>query len=52
MIVGRFMMYWRYFLLKNYISAGLFGSLFGLAYSPFYLAPKIDKYRLNLMLLS
>lgn len=49
-IGGRYMLFKRYYLLKNYVNSVLLGSLFGVCYSPFFLSAKIDQYRLTLML--
>lgn len=32
----------NYYIFKDYLKAAITGSAFGMAYSPFYLAPKID----------
>jgi hypothetical protein len=39
----RFCIWKRYYLLKNYIHSSLYGSIFGLAYSPYFLSKKVDE---------
>jgi hypothetical protein len=48
--LGRFTIYKRHYLLKNYVNSLLLGSMLGAAYSPIFLVPKIDKHRLGLLL--
>lgn len=51
LLVGcRYMLSNRFYQLKNYLNSFLIGSIFGLCYSPAFLALKIDKYRLNQLL--
>lgn len=50
MILSRYMIFSRYYLLKNYVNSLLIGSLLGLSYCPVFLGPKIDQYRLTLLL--
>ena len=49
-VASRFITYQRHYLLKNYVTSCIWGSLFGLAYSPFFLSPKIDKHKLSVHL--
>jgi hypothetical protein len=42
MVFCRFGNHLRYYIFKDYAKAACWGSIFGLAYSPFYLGKKID----------
>ena len=46
-VMTRFVVYKRHYMLKHYLKSSFYGSLFGLSYSPFFLSPKIDKYKLQ-----
>jgi hypothetical protein len=39
----RFCMYKRFYLLKDYVRSVMYGSLFGLSYSPYFLGKKVDE---------
>jgi hypothetical protein len=41
----------RFYLFKDYVKSALVGSVFGVCYSPLFLAAKIDQYRMNQLLL-
>jgi len=41
-VMLRFCNQYRFYLFKDYVKASLFGSVFGMAYSPIYLSKKID----------
>lgn len=51
LVACRYMLSNRFYLFKNYINSILVGSMFGICYSPLFLASKIDQYRLNQLLL-
>lgn len=46
-VASRYCIQKRYYLFKNYLGSVFWGSLFGVAYSPFFLGPKIDSYKLT-----
>jgi hypothetical protein len=50
MMLGRFTIHTRHYLFKNYLNSILLGSAFGTLYSPYFLAQKVDKYRLEQLL--
>jgi hypothetical protein len=50
MVVARFVVYKRHYLLKDYIRSGLYGMTFGALYSPFFLSKKTDNFKLALHL--
>lgn len=50
MVMARYMVYNRYYLFKNYVNSVFLGSSLGIGYSPLFLGPKIDRFRLNLLL--
>lgn len=39
----RFCMYKRFYLMKDYARSVVYGSLFGLSYSPYFLGKKVDE---------
>lgn len=42
-IGARYCIWKRFYLMKNYVSSAMWGSLFGLAYSPYFLSQKVDQ---------
>jgi hypothetical protein len=42
-MIVRYSIHHKYYRFKNYVNSLLFGSLFGILYSPYFLVPKIDK---------
>ena len=50
MVIGRFTVYKRHYLFKNYVNSVMVGWLFGALYSPYFLSQKIDKHRLYVLL--
>ena len=46
-VVLRFVIYKRHYLLKNYFNSVLLGSALGISYSPLFLSKKIDNILLN-----
>ena len=38
----RFSAFTKFYLLKKYVSSAVFGSIFGVAYAPYFLVRKID----------
>jgi hypothetical protein len=51
LVACRYMLAGRFYLFKDYVKSALVGSVFGVCYSPLFLAAKIDQYRMNQLLL-
>lgn len=49
-ILTRFSIYKRYYKITDYITSAFYGLIIGAAYSPYFLANKVNDYRLKILM--